>query len=196
VHAALVLAARLALADDGWERLGTRDGIAIEARATGSRIRELRATAHSPVPPAGVMETIWKHEDYPRFLPYVTRLEVLRDDGDVRLIYEQLALPIVKDRDGTMRMARKFSPATGVYEVSSVAAPDDGPAERTDHVRIRTSAAHWRLVPATDGGTEVTYTIRADPGGKVPGWFLGWLERSATTRVLRAMLDRARETHR
>jgi ribosome-associated toxin RatA of RatAB toxin-antitoxin module len=142
------------------------------------------------------METIWKHEDYPRFLPYVARLDVLRDEGDVRLIYEQLNLPVVKDRDGTMRVTRTFSPETRVYEVTSVAAPDAGPPESREHVRIRTSAAHWRLVPAADGGTDLTYTIRVDPGGKIPGWMMGWLQEGATTRVLRAMLKRAQETHR
>src|SRR5216110_380678 len=50
-----------------------------------------------------------------------------RDDVVVRLIYEQIHVPLVKDRDVTLRIRRTFSAETGVYEVASVAVPDEGP---------------------------------------------------------------------
>jgi len=191
---AFALLASVGGADDaGWQHRGERDGIAIDERSTGdSPVRELRLTTRSPVPPATIMATLWRHEEYVQFLPYLKRLDVLRDDGDTKLIYEQLRVPVVKDRDLTVRVTRTASPDTGTYDIASVAAPDEGPPETRDHVRVRTSAARWHLTPAPDGGTNVTYTIRADAGGLVPKWIVDTFERDAAIKILRAMLDRAR----
>jgi ribosome-associated toxin RatA of RatAB toxin-antitoxin module len=184
--------ALLALLGADWERVGERDGITIDGRDTGrSRIRELRLTARSPVPPAAIMATIWRHDEYVQFLPYLKRLDVLRDDGDTKLIYEQIRVPVVRDRDMTVRVSRTRSSDT--YEVESTAVPDEGPPETRDYVRIRTSEAHWRLAPAADGGTDVTYTIRADAGGLIPAWIVDAAEKDAGVKILRAMLDRARQ---
>ena len=189
----LVLLAGAGGAEDaGWEHRGERDGIAIDERSTGnSRVHELRLTTRSPVPPAVIMATIWRHDEYVQFLPYLKRLDVLRDDGDTKLIYEQIGVPVVKDRDLTVRVTRTAFPDTGAYEITSVAAPDEGPPETRDHVRVRTSAARWNLTPAAGGGTDVTYTIRVDAGGLLPGWIVDTFERDAAVKILRAMLDRA-----
>jgi len=191
---ALLVLASVARADDGrWEPLGQRDGITIERRTPAdSPLRELRLTVSSPVPPAALMATIWKHDEYVQFLPYLKRLDVLRDDGDTKLIYEQIRVPILSDRDATLRVTRTSSPDTGTYEVASRAVPDDGPPERPGYVRVRTSLSRWQLAPAPDGGTAVTYTIRTDAGGRLPGWIFETIQKDAAVKVLRAMLDRAR----
>ena len=185
--------ALLALLGADWERVGERDGVTIDARDTGgSPLHELRLTARSPVSPAEIMATLWRHDEYPQFLPYLKRLDVLRDDGDTKVIYEQIRVPVVKDRDMTLRVSRTSSAETGGYEVKSVAVPDEGPPESRQYVRIRTSEAHWRLAPAPDGGTDVTYTICADAGGLLPAWIVDVVEKDAAVKILRAMLDRAR----
>jgi hypothetical protein len=190
---AFALLAGVGGADDaGWQHRGERDGIAIDERSSGDPpLRELRLTTRSPVPPAAIMATLWRHDEYVQFLPYLKRLDVLRDEGDTKLIYEQVRAPIVKDRDLTVRVTRTASADTGTYEITSVAVPDEGPPETRDHVRVRTSAARWHLAPAREGGTSVTYTIRADAGGLVPQWIVDTFERDAAIKILRAMLDRA-----
>jgi START domain-containing protein len=193
IVALALLAGVGAAADGGWQHRGERDGIAIDDRTTGeSPVRELRLTTRSPVPPAAIMATLWRHDEYVQFLPYLKRLDVLRDDGDTKLIYEQVRFPVVKDRDLTIRVTRTVSPDGNTYEITSVAVPDEGPPENRDHVRVRTSAARWNLAPAADGGTDVTYTIRADAGGLLPTWIVDTFERDAAVKILRAMLDRAR----
>ena len=193
----LLLLAPIALAgaEDGrWERVAERDGIVVERRTDDpSPVRELRAKAHSSLPPAAIIATLWKHEDYVRFVPYLRRLDVLRDDGDAKLVYEQIHVPFLKDRDATVRFTRSFSAATGVYEVSSRAVPEEGPPEGNGYVRVRTSQAHWSLAPADDGGTAVTYTIRTDVGGLVPAWIVNAAQKDAVAKLIRAMLDRARD---
>jgi ribosome-associated toxin RatA of RatAB toxin-antitoxin module len=194
VVALLALASVAPAADGQWQQLDQCDGITIERRSTwDSSIRELRLTASSPVPPAAMMATIWRHDEYVQFLPYLKRLDVLRDEGDAKLIYEQIHVPVVKDRDVTLRVTRTSSPDTGTYEVSSVAVPDEGPSESRDYVRVRTSLARWRLAPAVGGGTTVTYTLRTDAGGRLPSWIFDALQKDAGVKVFRAMLDRARQ---
>jgi ribosome-associated toxin RatA of RatAB toxin-antitoxin module len=191
--ALLCLASLAHAVDDGaWERVTERDGLVIERRAVeGSAVRELRVTGHSPLPPATIMATLWKHEDYVQFVPYLKRLDVLRDDGDVKLIYQQIRVPLTKDRDSTVRVRRAFDPATGSWEVTSTAVPDEGPPASDDYVRVRTSEGRWRLVPSTDGGTSITYTIRTDAGGRLPAWIVNAAQKDVAAKLVQAMLDRA-----
>src|SRR5262245_52140239 len=145
VIVALTAVASAHAGDAGWERIAERDGIVIERRAAEPPMREIRALAHSPLPPAAIMATLWKHDEYMQYVPYLRRLDVLEDDGDSKLIYEQIKVPVVKDRDVTVRVTRTFFPDTGTYELNSVAVPDEGPAESRDFVRVRTSVGHWLL---------------------------------------------------
>jgi len=166
----------------------------IERRSVpDSGLRELRLTTHCSVRPAAFVATLWRHDEYVQFLPYLKRLDVLRDEGDVKLIYEQIRVPVFKDRDLTVRVTRAFSPDTGTYEIVSSAVPDEGPPESPDYVRVRTSVARWSLAPAADGGTAVIYTIRTDAGGPLSGWLVDVIEKDAAVKVLRAMLDRAQQ---
>ena len=173
-----------------WERVADRDGVVVERRSVeGASVLEVRATTHSPLPPAKIMATLWKQDEYREFVPYLKRLDVLQDDGDKKLIYEQIHVPFVKDRDVTLRATRTVVPETGEYEVTSIAVPE-GPPESPDYVRVWTSESHWRLVPNA-GGTAVTYTIRTDPGRLVPAWIVNAVQSRATAKLVRAMMDRA-----
>jgi hypothetical protein len=195
---AVALLASGAFADDpDWERVTERDGIVVERRAgEGSAVHEVRATAHSALPPAMIAATLWKHDEYPQFLPHLKRLDVLRDEGDAKLVYEQIRVPFAKDRDVTLRITRTFAQDTGVYEFAGHAVPDEGPPPSGEYVRVRDSGGRWRLVPAADGGTDVTYTNRTDAGGYVPAWIVNAAQRETVANLVRAMLDRARPKER
>jgi ribosome-associated toxin RatA of RatAB toxin-antitoxin module len=193
----VLVVASLARADDGaWEAVDQREGIAVERRTAGDPpARELRLTARSEIPPAGVMATLWKHEEYTDFLPWVKHVDIVRDEGDQKVIYEQIRIPVVKDRDATVRITRSFVPETGTYEVASSVISDDGPPEREDHVRVRTGEAQWRLAPGEGGGTQLTYTVRTDLGGRMPGWIFDTVQKDVAMRICRAMLERVRRNY-
>ena len=79
---------------------GERDGIIIEhRRAEDSALRELCLTARSSVQPAAFVAVLWRHDESPRFLPHLEMLDVLCDERDAKLIYEQIRVPVFKDRD-------------------------------------------------------------------------------------------------
>jgi hypothetical protein len=188
----LLSLATVAAADGGWERLSDRDGMVVERRALeNTPLQEVRVTTRSTLPPASIMATLWKHEDYVQFVPYLKRLDVLRDEGDVKLIYQQARIPLAKDRDSTVRVRRTFAPDTGVWELVSTAVPEEGPAPTSEYVRVQHSEARWRLEPSADGGTALTYTLRTDAGGLLPAWVVNVAQREITAKLVRAVLDRA-----
>lgn len=180
----------VALAADGWQPVETRGGVTIEARdVPGSAVHELRATAHSPLPPSAIGDVLWKPQEFLQFLPHLDHLEILQESADDRLVYEQFHVPLLKDRDVTLRVHREVEPS-GAIELSSHAVSDAGPPENDDHVRVHASETHWHLIPA-GGGTDVTYTLRADIGGMVPGWVVNTAQRKTVPMFVHAVLDRA-----
>lgn len=190
--AVLLLAAPALAGDAAWTRVGEHDGIVVERReVAGTHLHEVRASTHSPLPPAAILATLWTQQDFPRFVPYVDRVDVLEDDGDTKLFYEQLSIPLVRDRDVVLRAVRRVDATTGASEVVTRAVTDEGPPERRDHVRVRTSESHWELAPTGDGGCDVRYTIRTDVGGFLPAFVVNAAQRDATPKMMRAILDRA-----
>ena len=188
---ALSLVATLAIADDGWQRVDEEHGVVVEARdIPGSSLHEVRATIHSDLPPATIAAVVWRYDEHDRFVPHLQHAEILRDAGDERIVYEQLAIPLLKDRDVVLRARRETAPE-GTIDIRTTAIADEGPPETSRFVRVRTSAGHWHLAPA-GAGTDVTYDIRTDVGGSVPAWIVNRAQREAVPDLVKAMLDRAR----
>jgi START domain-containing protein len=78
--------------------------------------------------------------------------------------------------------------------VTTTSITDEGPPPSSRFVRVVTSAGHWHAEPAAGGGTDVTYTIRTDVGGRLPAWIVNRAQRETVPDVVRAMLTRARTT--
>src|SRR6185503_1139537 len=149
--------------------IDVEDGIVIETRdVEGSALREVRATTHTDVDPPAIAAVLWRHEEHPSFVPHLRHVEVVRDAGDQRIVYEQIGVPLLRDRDVVLRVRRQVDPSSGVIDVRTTAIADEGPPETSRFVRVRTSAGHWHLVPAPSGGTDVTYSIRTDVGAPCP----------------------------
>lgn len=178
-----------------WEKLSDKDGALVERRPVpGSRIPEIRVTAHSPLAPAAVFETIWKYQEYPEFVPFLKRLHILSDTGDERVAYEQLALPFVRDRDYTIRFRRRMDPATHRYEILIESANDAGPPPDSSHVRVTNIRGGWTTEPGPGGkGSLVRYEMQSDPGGRIPAWLADRTQSHAAADLVRAMLKRALE---
>jgi len=178
-----------------WDKLSDRDGVLVERRVIpGSRVGEIRVTAHSPLPPASIFETIWRHQEYQEFVPFLKRLTLLSDTGDERITYEQLALPFVRDRDYTVRFRRRMDPIANRYEIVIEGANDAGPPPDGSHIRVTDIHGGWRTEPGIGGkGSTVRYEMKSDPGGLLPAWLVDRTMRHAAVDLMRAMLKRALE---
>jgi len=194
--ASLVLAA-VAPAAAEWERLSDKAGLLVERRAVaGSSSYEVRATARSPLPPAAVFDTLWNHREYPRFIPHLKRLDLLSDTGDERVAYEQVAVPLARDRDYTVRLRRHVDAAAQRYEILFASANDAGPPPDGRHVRVPSIKGSWTIEPGADGrGSVVRYSVQTEPGGAIPAWVANRAQRDAVAELVRAVLRRTLESN-
>jgi ribosome-associated toxin RatA of RatAB toxin-antitoxin module len=181
-----------ATAGPEWQVLSNKDGVLLERRPhDGSQVYEVRVTAQSRLAPAAIFDTIWKQREHMEFVPYLKRADLISDAGDERVAYEQVAVPLVKDRDYTVRLQRRVNPDAQRYEVVFKTANEAGPPPDKSHVRINNIQGRWLVEPGADGkGAKVSYEVLSEPGGAIPTWLVNRVQGEAVTRLVRAMLQR------
>ena len=181
--------------DRDWEKVSDKDGVLVERRAVpGLRVSAIRVTARSPLEPGAVFETIWKQQEHLEFVPYLKQLRILSDTGDERVVYEQLALPFVRDRDYTVRLRKHVDPAVDRYEILIESANDAGPPPDGGYVRVTNIRGTWTVEAGPDGkGSIVRYELQSDPGGIIPAWLVDRTQHHAAADLVRAMLRRTQE---
>ena len=116
------------------------------------------------------------------------------DSGDERLSYEQVAVPLARDRDYTVRLRKRINAVAQRYEILFTSANDAGPPPDGRHVRVPRIQGSWTVEPGADGkGSLVRYDVRTEPGGAIPSWLANRAQRAAAADLVRAMLKRAQE---
>jgi len=105
-----VLLVSVAWASDGWETVAHDEGILVERRREpGTTFYEVRASTHSPFPPSVIFATLWNHQEYVEFVPYLKKLEILKQSADEKVIYEQIKMPLFgllsRDRQSSEQFA-------------------------------------------------------------------------------------------
>jgi hypothetical protein len=168
VSGPLLLALAVALAQQGFERVGEREGVVVYRRA-GARFIELAAEGELPAPPERVLGLLTDYETHVRWVKGLGESRVLSRGEGTLDVYQRLSLPMVSDRDFTLRVtwggdgeARWLR-----FTVHDAA----GPAPRSGIVRVTTHDGEWELA-ASGGGTRTraTYRLRLDLGGAIPSW--------------------------
>jgi ribosome-associated toxin RatA of RatAB toxin-antitoxin module len=191
----VILSALAASAATEWQVLSNKDGLLIERRASdGSAFYEVRATTQSSLSPAAIFDTVWRQQDHPQFVPYLKRLDLLAEAGDERVAYEQIEIPLARDRDYTVRLQRRVDAEAQRYEIVFVTANEAGPPPDRDHIRIPSIRGRWLIEPGPEGrGAAVRYEVLSDPGGALPTWVVNQVQGEAVARLVRSMLQRTRE---
>ena len=74
-----VLLVSMAWAGDDWESVAHDEGILVERRReAGTQFYEVRASTHSLFLPAVIFATLWNHQEYVEFVPYLKKLVILK----------------------------------------------------------------------------------------------------------------------
>jgi hypothetical protein len=186
-----------ALRDDGWTVERVSHGVQVLSRATpGSPVREIRAVAVAPAPPARLMAVVTDYADYPAFMPYVVECEVLPSPDGVTRVFQHLDLgPPIKDRAFTIRMIPFRSPhdaSVGLAWTLETAADFQRDASG---VRPPVNDGGWTFTPLGDGTTTlVEYLVRSDPGGWIPRWAANMAMRHSVPQVVTVVSERAAAT--
>ncbi|MCM0080029.1 hypothetical protein L4X63_00335 [Geomonas sp. Red32] len=175
---------------DEWRHLRTRHGLAVMGRPVeGARFMELRIETSTGTPSAKLVSYLMG--------PYIDEA----DPGMTRKILERSAeaaawtdlikTPVLSDRCASARTwVRREANGTVEVEFESRDEWSRGkPAPGCVAIRAR---GRWVLRPAA-GGTRITYTILADPGGSVPVFLVrGMMEDDALNRVRRVVAEAAK----
>jgi hypothetical protein len=187
---AIVIAATLPLvasADPSLEVVADASGVIVRRDRDGSPTRFV-AEGRLPGTPAAVLEVLLDYEQQVNRFPRVAESRVLRRGAGLLFVYQRLRLPIVSDRDYTLRVRYGVEgERTWLrYETRN----ESGPAPRSGIVRAPENRGLWQLIPTADGReTRARFEMRFDLGG----WIPGSLARGGTPRELVQLFERIRE---
>jgi hypothetical protein len=155
------------LAHRGYVKVGTFDNVVVYEHDDPDLIM-LGAEGKFPAPPAAVRAALLDYPRHPAVLARVAEATVLERGDDWLLVYRRLALPLIDDRDFTLRVT--WGDDGGVlwirYRTSR-----EGPPPKEGVVRVTNHLGEWRLFSADDGrSTLARYESNIDMGGSLPKW--------------------------
>ncbi len=183
-------------AGGNWEKESSAKGVTIHSRLhEGSQIREFKAVGSIEAPPATVFSILDDSESYPSFMPYTSECRVLKRDKNSVVAYQRLEVPLVSDRDYTLRSqnAKWNGPEGPVFRIRWEPANEEGPAEKTGVARVSVCEGGWLLEPDGAGATRATYSIFTDSGGTLPPFIANNGSRIAIRKVFEAIRKRAKD---
>jgi hypothetical protein len=175
-----------------WVQLCKNDTLAIFSRShPGCPINELRAVGSIDAPNWVVKNVIDGVEDYPSFMPYTTKIQIIERKLHQVISYFRLDPPLVGARDITVSVwsqAEKHEDGTISYLFHWEPVNSLGPTPTPGVIRINLDQGSWNLDP-TDGGkkTIATYTILTDGGGGLPAFVINFANRQGVENLFSAI---------
>ncbi len=173
-----------------WTAEGNANGIVIHSRIrSGSSFKEFRGSGVIDAPPAAVFAVLDDSEAYPQFMPYTAQCRVLKREKDSVVAYQRLELPLVSDRDYTLRSesAKWLGPDGAIFRIRWEPANNLGPAPTAGVLRVNVCEGGWLLEPQGDSATRATYTIYTDSGGTIPAMLANNGSKVAIRKVFEAI---------
>ena len=175
-----------------WVQLSKNDSLAVFARShPGCPIKELRAVGAIDAPNWVVKNVIDGVEDYPSFMPYTTKTQIIERKLNQIISYFRLDPPFIGARDVTVSVfsqAQKREDGTTSYQLHWEPVNSLGPNPSPGVTRITLDQGSWSLEPA-DGGkkTIATYTILTDAGGGLPAFVINFANRQGIETLFSAI---------
>jgi hypothetical protein len=155
-------------AREGLKRLGSRGRIEVFERA-GSDIVRIGAEGRIPAPPEQVLEALLDYPRHPGVISHVAEARPLERGEGWMLVYQRLTMPIISDRDFTLRLT--WGEHADGSRWIAYRAVDAGPPPQEDVVRVTRNYGGWYL-KSIEGGraTLARYQSNMDLAGAVPTW--------------------------
>ena len=141
----------------------------------------VRITTQVPdLTPAQLFATAWDVPTQLAWVPRLGRLTILKAAENEWVIYEQVKIPIAKDRDYVLRLRAVARGQGGRYEIKAEPPPPQEVSQPTDpgHIRMTDLWSQWTFTATAVGGTALSYESYGDPAGDLPAW----LKKSAAVR--------------
>ena len=179
-----------------WKEEANGDELIIYSRTReGSALKEFKTVGTIDALSSAVFAVLNDVEAYPSFMPYTSECSVLKRIGDCTIAYQRLALPLVSDRDYTLRSEHSKTPGPNgpIYRIQWEPANDLGPSEKPGVQRVNVCEGGWLIEPDGAGTTRATYTIYTDSGGAIPAVIANRGSRTAIRKMFAAIRKAVRE---
>jgi hypothetical protein len=157
------------LAEPGYVPIGGHDGVEVYLRKDPVLI-ELAAVGEFDVPPAQVQAALLDYGAHPKIIKHLSESRILAKKPGEMHVYQHLNLPVIKDRDYTLRVAWTEGSTSGLgFTIDN----PPGPAATNKAVRMTLLEGRWELTPIRDGqATRAVYHVKLDFAGSVPRWMV------------------------
>src|SRR5947209_3812030 len=127
--------------------IGGHDGIAVFQRKDSALI-ELAAVGEIDAPPAEVQAALLDYGSHPRVNPRLGTSAVLARRSGEQIVYQYLKLPVIKDRDFTLRITWTDGVPRGLrFGIDG----GQGPVAASKAVRMTVMNGRWDLSPTREG---------------------------------------------
>jgi hypothetical protein len=126
----------------------------------------ISADGELDAPVEDVRAALLDYAEHPRMLPAIAESDVLERRFDELTVHQRIHLPLLRDRDATLRVRWEQDGAGWTIRFD---AEERQPPMRGDAVRLAQYSGLWRLDPAREGrATRVRLAATIDFGGNVP----------------------------
>ena len=154
------------LASQGFALVGQAHGVKQYKHRTAKIVR-LAAEGVIPAPVADVRQMVVDYRRQEGKVDRVGHSRILREGPGWLIVYQRLKLPIISDRDFTLRVT--WGEGKGHQWVVFDAAPAEGPPPQRGVVRVTQHSGSWQLKPVEGGrATFARFQTRIDLGGSLP----------------------------
>ena len=162
--------ALLAVNAGSFKHVGGKQGVQV-SRLMDSRVIDLLAEGDIDAPPSVVRDVVLDFPNAPKVTDNVAESRVLKKGERETIVYQRLKLPIISDRDFTLKATWKMR---GPVILTQFAVDNrDGPQERDGIVRLSMLQGGWELTPIRDGtATHARYRVQIDLAGDIPSWMV------------------------
>ncbi len=149
----------------------------------------------SPLSPGGHLRHALEPSGVPPVHSASQAARLLSDTGDERLVYEQVAVPLARDRDYTVRLRKRVDAAAQRYEILFDGRERCGPSARwPPRARAARSREAGPSSPTPTARDRVLrYDLFTEPGGAIPAWMANRAQREAAADLVHRRLKRAQE---
>ncbi len=152
----------------GYQRIAGKWGVvAYQDKAAGTIDLIGEGIFASPVDQ--VLATLLDYPSHPGRVARLAESRILRRGQGWLLVYQRLDLPLVDDRDFTLRV--DWQPQGSGWRVCFRVARGHGPGPRRGVVRVSHHQGCWQLKPVRGGaGTLARLQVSSDMAGRLPAW--------------------------
>jgi hypothetical protein len=175
-----------------WVQINSNQNLTVYAKdRPGSSIKELRAVGLVDAPSWVILNVLDEVADYPDFMPYTTKAQLIERRAHETIIYFRWDPPLIGARDVTVAVTQSSSKRTDGktnYQLYWEPISTVGPAPSPGVTRITLDEGSWKLEPTEDGKkTTVIYNLFTDGGGGLPAFVINMANKQSVNDLFQAI---------